>query len=150
MRSYFILSMGEEFGPFPIEFVRDRLESGVIFPWTWVRIVDDGIRVAFTRAADVIAAEAQQWQCHLIKSYSRRAELLAQRESVQGAIEYYAAALMISERLTHDAPSNPEFLSRAIECNYRLAKLGDAPASRWAPVISQLHELESKGALSAD
>ena len=41
MRSYMMQTMGEEFGPFPLEFLREKLSNG-LSPSTRVIVVEDG------------------------------------------------------------------------------------------------------------
>lgn len=54
MRSFIMHSMGEEFCPFPLEFVRQKLAAGLIRPTIWDTVVEDGKRISENRVADVI------------------------------------------------------------------------------------------------
>ena len=56
MRSYMVQTMGEEFGPFPLEFLREKLSKG-LSPSTRVIVVEDGRHVADSNVGDELSAQ---------------------------------------------------------------------------------------------
>jgi tetratricopeptide (TPR) repeat protein len=167
MHSYMMQSHGDEFGPFPLEFLRKRLAAAHFHPRMVVEAVEDGKHIAYSNVGDVILAqdnlsdalstfqayfaEAKRRagaspsfapaQTELAIAYQKLGDVLSTQGKVDDAIKNYRAALAVVEKLATHYPRHRHHQIDVAEFNYDLAFNGDEPARRYALVVETLAPL---------
>jgi hypothetical protein len=169
MRSYMMQTMGEEFGPFPLEFLREKLSNG-LSPSTRVIVVEDGRHVADSNVGDELSAQdnpadaLSAFRGYLAEAV-RRAKSGADLSGAQGdlavahlklgdalskqgeadqAVENYRAGLAVAETHAARRPRDVGYKTLLGELNYALAVNGDEPARRYALVVATLTPVTSE------
>ena len=170
MRSYMVQTMGEEFGPYPLEFLREKLSVGHIRPSTGVRVVEDGKHVAYSDVEDellaqdnpadalsafrgYLAATEQRAksgsdlsgaQSDLAEAHLKLGDVLSKQGAADQAIENYRAGLAVAEPQAARQPRDVGYKTLLAELNYALAVNGHEPARRYALAVDALTPLASE------
>jgi tetratricopeptide (TPR) repeat protein len=163
-----VQTMGEEFGPFPLEFLREKLSNG-LSPSTRVIVVEDGRHVAYSNVGDELLAQDNPAdalrafrghlaatelkaksgsglsgaQSDLAAAYERFGDALSKQGDADQAIETYRAGLAVAETQAALQPRFVGYKTLLAALNYALAVNGDEPARRYALVVATLTPLAS-------
>ncbi len=169
MRSYLVQTMGEEFGPFPLEFLREKLSNG-LSPSTRVIVVEDGRHVADSNFGDELLAQdnpadalsafrgylaaTERWaksgsdlsgaQSNLALAHLRLGDVLSKQGEADQAVENYRAGLAVAETQAERQPRDVGYKTLLGELNYALAVNGDEPARRYALAVNMLTPVASQ------
>ncbi len=169
MRSYMVQTMGEEFGPYPLEFLREKLSKG-LSPSTNIIVVEGGKHVAYSNVGDELLAqdnpanvlsafrgylaEAERWaksgsdlsgaQHNLAAARQKLGDALSKQGEADQAVENYRAGLAVAETQAARQPRDVGYKTLLAELNYALAVNGNEPARRYALVVDTLTPLASE------
>jgi hypothetical protein len=88
------------------------------------------------------------WQHDLAVILNETGDVLVTRDKVPQGLQFYRDGLAIIERLLQAEPDNVQWQQDALWSNWRLATYDDDALRRWQFIVTTLHVLASRNALT--